>query len=245
MRIFRQAAIYGCLSSLCINAAVAQWNGAATMQLGAGYGRIALSQSILNNTRRITDQARRETTPSRPAPADTDPALTYTPDPSLSAQTRTAMIETLSRSNPALRTQVAQAFAGDGILRTFDQFMSKLGYSSHNVADDMAMLLLVSWEIATDSSASKSQISGADRQVHSLFTNTPALRSLNNAQRQQMAEQIAYQVILGSAAKTDYVSHGDQAQLAHLRELAASIMRQQGLDLRNLQLTEQGFSLKN
>lgn len=247
MRVSARTAIYVCLSSLCATGAVAQWNAGATMNLGMGYGQIALSQSILSGTRQLSNipsTSRSGTAPNRPAAPIADPALTYTPDPSLSERTRTAMIETVSRTNPALRAQVQQAFAGDAILKTFDRFMSTLGYSSRNVADDMAMLLLVSWEIATGGTATASQISGADRQIHSVFSHSTPLLTLSNAQRQEMAEQIAYQVVLGSAAKREYVRNGNQAQLANLRETAASLMRQQGFDLRNLQLTEQGFSLK-
>jgi hypothetical protein len=248
MRVSARTAIYVCLSSLCANSVVAQWNASATMNLGMGYGQIALSQSILSGTRQLSNippsSARGATTPDRPPPPIPDPALTYTPDPRLSERTRTAMIEAVSHNNPALHAQVEQAFAGDMVLKTFDRFMSTLGYSSRNVADDMAMLLLVSWEIATGATATASQISGADRQIHSVFSHSTPLLTLSNAERQQMAEQIAYQVILGSTANREYMRTGDQAQLAHLREVAASLMRQQGFDLRNLRLTEQGFSLK-
>jgi Family of unknown function (DUF6683) len=247
MRVSARAAIYVCLSSLYASVTVAQWNAGATMNLGMGYGQLALSQSILSGTRRMLDNAPpsagRGTTSNPPVKAD--PALTYTPDPSLSERTRTAMIETISHSNPALRAQAEQVFGGDAILRTFDRFMSTLGYSSRNVADDMAMLLLVSWEIATGSSATASQISGADHQIQSVFVHSPQLLGLSNAQRQEMAEQIGYQIILGTAAKREYTRNGDQVQLAHLREMAASVMRQQGFDLRNLQLTAQGFSIRN
>lgn len=249
MRVSARAAIYVCLSGLCASVAVAQWNASATMNLGMGYGQIALSQSILSGTRALSNvplsSAPRGTMPNRPASAKADPALTYTPDPSLSERNRTAMIESVSHANPALRAQAEQVFVGDAVLKNFDRFMSNLGYSSRNVADDMAMLLLVSWEIATDTTATTTQIDGADRQINSVFAHSPQLLALSNAQRQEMGEQIAYQIVLGSAAKREYVRSGDKVQLAHLRELAASVMREQGLDLRNLQLTEQGFSLKN
>ncbi len=245
-----RTAVYVCLSSLCANTVLAQWNASATMNLGMGYGQLALSQSILSGTRQMvgndpTPPGVRGAPPNRPVLPQADPALTYTPDPSLSERTRAAMIESVSQSNPALRAQVQQAFAGNAVLKTFDQFMSSLGYSSHNIADDMAILLLVSWEIATGATATTSQISGADHQIRTAFSHSPRLLTLSNGQRQQMAELIAYQVILGSAAKREYVRNGDQAQLAHLRDVAASVMRQQGFDLRNLRLTEQGFSVKN
>jgi hypothetical protein len=238
-----------CLASLHANVAAAQWNGAATMQLGMGYGQIALSQSILSGTREMlgdasASSAHRGKPPNQSVPARVESALTYISDANESDRIRATMIATVSHNNPALRPQAEQAFAGDAVLKNFDRFMSTLGYSSHNIADDFAMLLLVSWEIATDKHATPGQIDGAERQIHSAFSHSSQLLALSNAQRQEMAEDIAYQIVLGLAAKREYLRHGDHVQLAHLRELAASIMQRQGLDLRDLRLTEQGFSRK-
>src|SRR5579859_5565954 len=95
MRVYSLTA---CFVSLCAQVAVAQWNPSATMQLGMGYGQIALSQSILSGTRTMLGDEPVSTT--RRVPANrAEPALTYTPDPSLSEQTRTAMIEAVSRNN--------------------------------------------------------------------------------------------------------------------------------------------------
>jgi tryptophan synthase alpha subunit len=107
------------------------------------------------------------------------------------------------------------------------------------------MLLLVSWETATGATATTTQIHGAERQIHSVFLHSPQLLGLSNASRQEMAEHVAYQIVLGSAAKREYMRAGDQAQLAHLRELASSVLQQQGVDLGKVKLTEQGFSRKN
>jgi len=228
--------------ALCANVAAAQWNPAATMMLGQGYGQIALSQSILSGTQLMLGDV--ATSSAHRGTARGESGLTYVPDSNESGRIRAAMIESVSRNNAALRPQIEQAFAGNAALKTFDHLMSALGYSSHNIADDFAMLLLVSWEIATDGQATRSQIEGAARQVNRAFSMSPQLLTLSNAQRQEMAEDIAYQVVLGMAAKREYVRTGDQAQLAHLRELAASIMKRQGFDLRDLQLTDQGFSRK-
>jgi hypothetical protein len=155
------------------------------------------------------------------------------------------MAQTWSQNNPAMRAQMEKAFPSDTVLKLFDKFMSVYGFSSHNVADATAMLLLVSWETATGATATTTQIHGAERQIHSVFLHSPQLLGLSNASRQEMAEHVAYQIVLGSAAKREYMRAGDQAQLAHLRELASSVLQQQGVDLGKVKLTEQGFSRKN
>ncbi len=220
-------------------AALAQWNPQMTADLGRGMGQIALSQSILSGTRRLGS----DSTPSNSArPTTGSPAtLTYVPDPRISEQTRQGILDNLSRENPALRQQMDVALGGGKVLSIFARFMGAHGFSSRNVADAMAMQLLVSWEIVTGRVATAAQIRGTDGQVRGVFLSTPQLRAMTNTERQQMAENIAYQVVIGSAANSQFQRAGDQAQLVQLRQTAASILRQRGIDLSRQQLTERGF----
>jgi hypothetical protein len=220
----------------------AQWNPQMTADLGRGMGAIALSQSVLSGTRRLgSDTAAANSAHAPPAATQRAVSLTYVPDPRVTEQTRRSVIENLSRQNPGLREQMATALDGAGVLKVFDRFMSLHGFSSHNVADDMAIQLLVSWEIVTGQVASPGQIRGADNQVRGVFVSTPRLRAMTNIERQQMAESIAYQVVIGSAANRQFRRAGDQTQLNQLRATAAGILRDRGIDLTHLQLTERGF----
>ena len=131
-----------------------------------GYGNIALSQSILSGTRRLGTGATVRSNAPRAAsltPAQIDAALTYTADPTQSDRIRVAMIDTMGGQNPATREQMTKAFADDAVLKEFDRVMSASGYSSRNVADDMAALLVLCWEIFTGGTANKLQIAGAHR----------------------------------------------------------------------------------
>ena len=240
MRSFTRFALWLCLGCWFNTAAVAQWNPQMTADLGRGMGQIALSQSILSGTRRIGSG---DTTNNTRAPAATQNAatLTYIPDPRVSEQTRTSVVDTLSRQNPTLRAQMDTALNGGIVLKIFDRFMTAHGFSSRNVADAMAMQLLVSWEIVTGGVATPGQIQGTDEQVRGVFLSTPRLRAMTNVEGQQMAESIAYQVVIGSAANRQFQRAGDQAQLAHLRQTAQTILSQRGIDLTRLQLTDRGF----
>jgi hypothetical protein len=242
------------LACLCSTAAVAQWNARSTASLGRGYGNLALSQSILSGTRRLgagvsarPDEPRRLSTGVPPStPAQIEAALTYTTDPQQSDQIRAAMLDAVSGESPEVRADIEKAFADDAVLKEFERFMSRRGYSSHNVADDMAALLVVCWEIFTDGTASKAQISGAHQQVRGVFLGTPRLRAMTNAERQEMAERAAYQVEISLAAKQEALRGGDQAQLAQIRQSAAAmLLAQVGIDISRLRLTEKGFRSKS
>ena len=226
--------------------ALAQWNPSFTASLGRGYGNIALSQSILSNTRalgnsRSAGSGAPEKSASVPADARDAPTLTYIPDQAVSDRMREQTIDALSRTLPQLRAQMEQSFAGNAVLKEFDHRMSTRGYSSHDVADDMAELLVVSWEITTGGAAQGAQVQGAHRQVRDIFLGNSRLRAMTNTERQEMAERIAYQVVISSLAHKEYLRSGDRAQLAGLQQAVGTMLRQQGIELTNLRLTPQGF----
>jgi hypothetical protein len=209
MRSFSRLALWlglGCWYSM---AAVAQWNPQMTADLGRGMGQIALSQSVLSGTRRIGSGETTNNTKARAATTQNAATLTYIPDPRVSEQTRASVVDALSRQNPTLRAQMDRALNGGMVLKIFDRFMTALGFSSRNVADDMAMQLLVAWEIVTGGVATPVQIRGADNQVRGVFLSTLQLRAMTNVERQQMAENIAYQVVIGSAANRQFQRAGE------------------------------------
>jgi hypothetical protein len=269
----RCACIIAALWLLGSTPALAQWNPSFTASLGRGYGNIALSQSILSNTRALGNSRNAGSSvdgngapdkgaatsgtatasasasalgPTRrsaslAADARGTPTLTYIPDQAVSDRMREQTIDALSRTLPQLRAQMQQSFAGNAVLKEFDHRMSTRGYSSHDVADDMAELLVVSWEITTGGAAQGAQVQGAHRQVRDIFLGNSRLRAMTNTERQEMAERIAYQVVISSSAHKEYLRSGDRAQLAGLQQAVATMLQQQGIDLTNLRLTPQGF----
>src|SRR5713226_6841031 len=236
-RAGRGAALLGsALICLCSTAAVAQWNPHFTASMGRGYGSIALSQSILSGTRRLGAGAT-----VRPNAAPRARAASLTP-----AQIDAALTYTMGGQTPATREQMTKAFADDVVLKEFDRVMSANGYSSRNVADDMAALLVLCWEIFTGGSANKLQIEGARQQSRGIFLGTPALRTMTNAERQEMAERIAYQFVISDMANQLALRSGDQAQRAQVRQSAAAVMRQRvNFFFTETAPTEKGFSKKS
>jgi hypothetical protein len=69
---------------------------------------------------------------------------------------------------------------------------------------------------------------------------------MTNAERQEMAERIAYQFVISDMANQLALRSGDQAQQAQVRQSAAAVMRQRvNIDITRLRLTERGFSKKS
>jgi hypothetical protein len=228
------------------DATLAQWSGRATASMGRSYGNLTLSQSILSGTRRLGDAAPSSgSPPALTTPAQTAAALNYAADPQHSERIRAQMIEIMSRSDAALRADLEKAFADNAVLKEFDRIMSASGYSSRNVADDMSVLLRFTWETFSGGTASKAEIKGIRQQVLGIFLSTPRLRAMTNAERQDMAERIAYHIVLGTLARDEAVRSGDPARLTQVRQSAAATLQAHiGIDMSQLRLTERGFFKK-
>ena len=212
--------------------------------------RFALGQAVLNDRRNAINAqvaaalaAQQQRAPAQlPSNPVAPVSLTFEPDRRLSNWTRMTSIDALSHGDPALQRQMELAFANDAVLEQFDHLMSARGYSSHDIADDTAELLLVSWEIATGGKATDVQARGVQAQTRALFLDNPQSRTLTNADRQLMGERIAYQVVISSAAQQEYRRDSDDAQRTQLRQSATEILRQEGVDLQQLHLTDRGFA---
>ena len=233
------------LACLLSTSAQAQWSGSATAGFGHGLGAIALSQGNLTLGRNaLRERAARQGGASvqpRTVPQQNLAALIYTPDPQVTEKVRVSMIELGSATNPASRADWEKITAGDAVLRDFETLMAAQGYSRLNFADDLAMLLATCWEVANNRTASPTQIRGAHEQTRNIVLTNPTLRGLPNAERQTMAETIAYQVMLLYAAKLGAEQSGSQQQLAEVRDSAAKAARQYGIDVARMTLTARGF----
>jgi hypothetical protein len=216
-------------------------------------GNVVLGTAVLNNARSSLDELTAQAlssaiakapaaTAPQPAAAGPPPSLTYEPDARLSDWTRARMTDQLDPDNdPQLHRQIVQAFAGNAVLKNFDRFMSDRGYSSHDVADDTAELLLVSWQIATNNTATHSQVEGVHEQVRAVLLAAPQMQTLTDSDRQLMAEKIAYQVVITSSVNTESVRHNNAAQQRKLQESAAETLRAHGVDMTQVHLTDEGF----
>jgi len=246
-----RAALLAGLTGVCAAGALAQ--SVPPFGLFRGQGNVVLGTAVLNNSRQSLDELTAQAlsaaigkSPAAAAPppavAGPPPSLTYEPDVRLSDWTRAHMTDSLDPDNDAqLRRQIEQAFAGNAVLKHFDRFMSDRGYSSHDVADDTAELLLLSWQIATNRTATHSQAQGVHEQVREVLLAAPQMQTLTDADRQLMGEQIAYQIVITSSVNTESVRHNDAAQQRRLQASAARILRTHGVDMSQVHLTDQGF----
>ena len=223
------------------------------ISLFRGPGNVVLGAAVLNNSRNSLDQLTAQalaaaiggSQPAAPAPPPLPrppPTLTYRPDARLSDWTRVRVIDSLNPANdPELQQRIEQAFADNAVLKNFDRFMAARGYSSHDIADDTAELLLVSWQIATSAQPTRSQVQGVHEQTRAVLLNTPQMSTLTDADRQLIAEQIAYQVVITSSAHTESLRNGSLIERQQSQDSATAILHAYGVETKGVRLTDEGF----
>ena len=239
------------IAALCASGAFAQ--SIPPFSLFRGPSNVVLGTAVLNNSRNTLDELTAQalagaisgsppTTAGPPRIPGPPPTLTYKSDAHLSDWTRVRMIDSLNPTDdPELQRQIEQAFADNSVLKNFDRFMSARGYSSHDIADDTAELLLVSWQIATSAQPTRSQAQGVHEQTRTILLDTPELRGLTDADRQLMAERIAYQVVITSSAHTESLRNGSLTEQRQSQDSATAILRTYGVETGKVRLTDEGF----
>lgn len=236
---------------LCASGAFAQ--SVPPFSLFRGPSNVVLGTAVLNNSRNALDELTAQalaaaiggsgpTATKPPGVLSSPPTLTYKPDARLSDWTRLRMIDSLNPADdPELQRQIEQAFADDRVLKNFDRFMAARGYSSHDIADDTAELLLVSWQIATSARPTHSQVQGVHDQTRAVLLDAPGMRALTDADRQLLAERIAYQVVITSSAHTESLRNGSLTERQQSQDSATAILRTYGVETSKVRLTDEGF----
>lgn len=178
-----------------------------------------------------------------PPPAS---ATAFRADPAVSARVRQAVLAAALPSSPnpgALRTTVESGAPW----REFDRLLRRHGYDPRDLADVVAAFYLIAWEVATasDALAQPAGIAAVRGQARQLVAANPGMARLNEAERQETAETLAFHAMAMAARHNDLRVARDAAQLAAFRtEVAETVAQQQGIDLRRFTLTPAGFQAR-
>jgi hypothetical protein len=243
----RLAALTAVLAAdLAAQPAAAQWNAGATMNYGMGMGPISLMVGAQSLGRLEIENARRAASPGKgraSAPATVDPArFAFTRSPEVSQAVREQLVTAMSAANPANRPILEQAFANDAVFTQFKALAARYGLSATNVVDVMAMYSLVNWEIVTGGTdAGAGSVRAVRGQLLRAAADNAALQKATNADRQRLAELMAYQVMMEAALNDAFHRQGDAEKLQALRGSVREAAMRMGPDPTRLKLTEAGF----
>ena len=127
----------------------------------------------------------------------------------------------------------------------FDALLTRYGYSRDNLGDVAATYLVMAWEVVNDRNAK--DVAGGERAVREQLRRAllarPALREMDDAAKQALAERLMYSAMRNGVSYQVYRQTDQRAQLAALSErMRGEVMRAGlGLDLRRFELSANGL----
>jgi hypothetical protein len=225
----------------------AQWSPDATMDLGVGFGQMALSQSALSGTRSIgttSGKAFRATTAPQRKPATPAPvkgSLRFDSSPAVTRVVNERFVAWQAEKHPQLRAQLAEGIGSGELQRYFQGILSRYGYARDNLADVSAAYYISLWRIVHGRELTPRQVAGVRRQMRGFMAREPRLMQLPDAQKQEICETFALHTALALQGYEQLVQRHDARTLADFRRGLQAKLAPQGPDLAQMQVSDAGF----
>lgn len=138
--------------------------------------------------------------------------------------------------------QVMAAMQRTDPVQNWARLVSADGLRPGDAADALAGYWVLNWMIANRGDNTRAQTLAVREQVRPIMASNPAYARLNEPQRQELAEVLMLNFLIQQAAYTDALKRNDQNDIRRLADAAVARFRNEmGVDLRQLQLTNNGF----
>ena len=178
---------------------------------------------------------------SRSHPKANPAVLLYRPSLAARQRNMEAFVARIEAADPASAASLRRDMAkGDLIVRA-TPVLKAIGADPNNVADAMAMYLVVAWHGARgDDKETKAEFRGVRGQLARAVAGNPAMARVTDAVKQQTAETMILNALLTDASVTDAMKNPER--LAGVRTtVAQSARRTFGFDVTRLRLGANGF----
>lgn len=188
----------------------------------------------------------RKTHQSARRPISTKPTLgTFTQSATVRRRNLANYIARVRFTDPQGAAAIDKAFKSQDVFGIVGRKMASYGLKTNNVADPMAVYMVVAWQgvRGKNDDPNKAQLLGVRNQLARAITNTPAIRSLTNAQKQELAD---YYIIQAAVVDSSISTAKKQPSLLSQVKSAINVGARKnfGFDMNALNLTNNGLELK-
>lgn len=246
----RRTCRLACIAVLAAMAghAQAQWSPDASMDLGMGYGQLALSQSALDGTRALGTASGKAFTPAsgsasgkpRELPVRRG-SLAFRSSPQVTHVVNARFAAWQARNHPELRAELAAGIARGTLQAYFRGILDRYGYDPRNLADVASAYYISLWRIASGGSVRVQQAHAVRRQMRAAMARDARMMSLPDAEKQEIAETFGLHTALALQGYQQLQRSGDRDTLRAFRRGLQANLAPQGPDLRSLALSDGGF----
>jgi hypothetical protein len=175
------------------------------------------------------------------SPLTTAANFTFTPS---AARTRTNLKDFTNNTrsiDPAGAAQMEQLFASTDVIGLIGDVMKDYGLNPNNLADVYAVYWVNAWQASRGdmSDISPAAYKAVSAQAARGLSVSPEFAAATDAQKQEMAEALMIQAAM--IASHMEIAAGNPAQMRAIAKAVTQGAKASGLDLANMELTEQGF----
>jgi hypothetical protein len=167
--------------------------------------------------------------------------LSFRYSPQVTMQVRDRVAEKFAAQSPEQAAQIRSEFAQADVVGEFRRLIERYSYDPDNLAHNMAAFLILQWEVLTETQTQPPQMKGVAEQVTEALLTGSLLHDMSDADKQTVADSMAYQALMSVLVFNDLKQRGDSAGIAQLREGIINSARDLGWDFNRLELTSRGF----
>ena len=170
--------------------------------------------------------------------------LDYKPSSDVSTAIRKELIASfLKRKEDFEKSEDVKNFlSSDEPLDKLANLLSDNGLSINNLADVMASYYVSAWELVHKKSASAVGLRAVRDQFTVILARNSKITDLSNMEMQKIAEPMAYLTVILGAGGADLLNSGKLEDFHKLQETVTKEFIKQGMDLRDITITDNGFS---
>lgn len=168
-------------------------------------------------------------------------SLRFRHDGAVLDRVRDEVAERFAAEDPARAATIRDEFRRADVVGEFRDMIARYGYDPDNLAHAMAAFLILQWEVVSGGTADAAQMDGAARQVADALRASSVIQRMSDADKQAVADSLAYQAILSVVVRQHLERSGDAGGIERLRAGIVRGARALGWDFERVTLTAQGF----
>lgn len=222
----------------------AQWSPSATVNLGMGYGQMALSQAALNGARQLSKGSDKSfARPARPKRIKPKFTPTFETEPKVTNTVNHRFILFYGGEDPKNQQVMAREVESGTYHNHYRGLMRRLGLEPrlNDLLEVSTARYVVLWEIIHGRKASVQEARAVRNQLQAQFAEDFWMKRMKDAEKQELAETFVLHVASSDLAHTALQRRNDKQLLANYRTGVQTHLLPDGPHLDRLALTDAGF----
>ena len=169
--------------------------------------------------------------------------FSYHPSATVTGKAHVNFLTAVAGGDPQKTAWVQKELTGNSAENRFDARFSQYGFSSRDVSDSYAGFVIVLWEIANNQSAAAhpAGIRQVRQKVNELLLTKFGSKTITNETKQYYSEYFKLLAVVFNDKWKEDRAKNDAAGLQKVQDTAYQSGKKLGIDLRRLQLTDNGF----